>query len=837
MHYLQFNSLRKRYAVVSAVLVIILLGVAALGYENVSSARKAAADNLNVRAGLLQRSRYVRDAIWRAYKSLSEFVLDPARQENPQRIHALLSRAKRQTSALTAHPAVRSEEQREALDNLIAALDQLKEKIDYLVDTRLDAARQYPSLGVSNVRMAPNRREFNNAMTIALQGVGNEVPAASRTVVYREVNEVRHLWTQMVSDYRLYLANRLGSFNETSLPVQEQAVSVRYVELRSHLQQLDRLDAAGGLGFETGAAVDDMLRAADGWYSGFLEVQVIHASDRWRADAQIFREQVDPRLRRIWDLLFAFDISVEQLSGKDADALALLAENQLWVLWLITAIGVVAVVAALFSLERLVLRPVAGVAEALKAEALGRGQVQLPAVKYRETGALVDAFAEMRKQVHNRQMALEYQAMHDGLTGLANRSLLLDRLEQAIHRAHRDNTGAALLLMDLDRFKEVNDTLGHHVGDRLLCEVALRLQGNLRETDTVARLGGDEFAILAPESNRTQAGALADKVLDALQDAFDIDDLKLYTGASIGVAVYPDHGEDPRKLIQRADVAMYVAKRNRSGYALYDPEADQHSLGRFAMIGDLRDALGGDRLQLYYQPVLRIPDRSVVSVEALLRWQHPVYGWIPPEQLIPVAEQTGLINSLTDWLLERALRQCRAWHDDNIRVGVSINLSVHNLQNANLVEGIRNTLQEYGLAPELLTLEITESTMMANPVHAAETLDALDAMGVRIAIDDFGTGFSSLAYLKQLPVDEIKIDKSFVIDMMRDANDKAIVRSTIDLAHNLALGVVAEGVETDDAWQQLVAMGCDTAQGNFFAEPGDVATITAWLRGQGCVAN
>jgi diguanylate cyclase (GGDEF)-like protein len=424
----------------------------------------------------------------------------------------------------------------------------------------------------------------------------------------------------------------------------------------------------------------------------------------------------------------------------------------------------------------------------------------------------------------------EHQALHDALTGLPNRTLFYDRAQQAVLAARRDGTATAVMIIDLDRFKEINDTLGHHTGDLLLKQVGPRLQGVLRDSDTVARLGGDEFGVLL---RRVQGVAdvelLAERITSALDQPFQVNDLRLEVGASIGSALYPEHGQDAETLIQRADVAMYMAKADHDGHAIYNPANDQHSTGRLTLVSELRQAIEAGQLVVYYQPKISLRSGEVDGVEALLRWNHPTRGMVSPDEFIPLAEQTGLIKPLTLFVVEQALRQCRAWHEAGHRIRMAVNLSARMVHDTQLPGVLRRLLEVTAMAPHWLDLELTETSIMADQTRSLEVLSALDALGVSLSVDDFGTGYSSLAYLKRLPVDEIKIDRSFVMHMGEDDNDAVIVRSTIDLGRNLGLRVVAEGVETAEVLTQLADMGCDIAQGYYFSRPIPASAMTEWL--------
>ena len=427
-------------------------------------------------------------------------------------------------------------------------------------------------------------------------------------------------------------------------------------------------------------------------------------------------------------------------------------------------------------------------------------------------------------------IAKEHQAVHDALTGLPNRVLFRDRVEQAIRIARRHGTGFTVMLMDLNHFKEINDTLGHHQGDRLLQEVAARLRVSLRESDTVARLGGDEFGVvLHGVATSADAGTIAESVLARLREPFRVDATTLQIGGSIGLASFPEHGEDVETLIQRADIAMYAAKASSGEYATFDASQDHHSPRRLAIAAKLRSAIERGELVLAYQPKAELRTGRIVGVEALARWEHPELGLVHPSEFVPIAEQTGLIIALTSAVLDAALERAAAWRALGHDLTVAVNLSARSFLDAGLAEEIPRLLAARDVPPDRLELEITESMLMQDPVRARTTLERLAAIGVALAVDDFGTGYSSLAHLKRLPVDTIKIDKSFVIDMAHDEADDAIVRSTIELAHNLGLQAVAEGVESAAIWMRLAALGCDLAQGFHLSPPVRADALLALL--------
>jgi diguanylate cyclase (GGDEF)-like protein len=433
----------------------------------------------------------------------------------------------------------------------------------------------------------------------------------------------------------------------------------------------------------------------------------------------------------------------------------------------------------------------------------------------------------------------QYHASHDALTGLPNRKHLIDISREAVEAATAAGRSVGLLLLDLDKFKEVNDTLGHQVGDQLLQEVGRRLRTAVRPGDTVTRLGGDEFAVLLPElRDQWAAEVVAGRIVAALEPPFALPDgpaqeIVLDLGASIGVALAPQHADDFETLLQRADVAMYVAKERGRCYSVYSVEADRHSPERLSLLGELRVLLHGDAaaggLEVHYQPQVCLQTGDVVGVEALIRWQHPRHGMLAPDSFVPVAEQSALIHDLTRFVVDTTLTQVRSWLDAGVSLRASVNVSVRDLHRLEFADFLAHRLVRHRLAPDVLALEITEGALMADPGRVLATLRSLEDLGVGLSLDDFGTGYSSLSHLRRMPVSEVKIDRGFVSRMAADVDDETIVRSIIDLAGGLGLRVVAEGVEDEATWRRLAALGCDQAQGWFFGRPKPAHEMTEWL--------
>ncbi len=426
-----------------------------------------------------------------------------------------------------------------------------------------------------------------------------------------------------------------------------------------------------------------------------------------------------------------------------------------------------------------------------------------------------------------------YNALHDQLTGLPNRVLLYESMLQAIAHGKRRHVPVVLMIMDLNQFKEVNDTLGHHCGDKLLRALVPRLRDAVRACDIIARLGGDEFAIVLGETDREGAIAVAERIVHSLEEPLSVEGYDLQTGVSIGIALYPADGNDCNTLIKKAEIAMYAAKKSGNHFEVYKPSQNIHSIDRLNKTRKLHDAIVNGLLTLHFQPIVDLRSGQVSCFEVLTRWTDEELGPVPPDEFIPIAEQSGLIKQLTLWMLDESMRQCRHWLTFNPGLHLSVNMTAQDLQDSYLIRNVADTLAKHGFNARQLHIEITESNMMTHSRHSRRMISQLHELGVSLSIDDFGTGFSSLAYLKQLPTQAIKIDKSFVRDIASDSSDEIIVRSVIDIAHNMGQVVIAEGIEEPECLERLLALGCDYGQGFLFSRPIPTHEVLPWLRERG----
>jgi len=432
------------------------------------------------------------------------------------------------------------------------------------------------------------------------------------------------------------------------------------------------------------------------------------------------------------------------------------------------------------------------------------------------------------RKLDEKNAALRYQVTHDALTGLPNRSLLYEQLSESISKADA-TVNIAFLVIDVNRFREINDTLGYDFGDQLLLEIAARIQQTLPENACLARLGGNEFSVFITDANEHLAHAYAQHVLASMHEPVNVNQIELEIGLSIGLALFPQHTDDADSLVRYADVAMHQARECHASLMLYNGEKDIHSVRSLLLGTELRQAISGGQFVLFYQPKVSLASGEVAGLEALIRWDHPALGLIPPDEFIGLAEQTGAIQELTDWVLEEALYFLRKLHRRGMQLGIAVNISTQCLRDFQLKPRIMELLKHTGVASRDLTLEITENVMMQDIAFAQEVLESLHELGLRISIDDFGTGFSSLAYLNHLPVDELKVDRSFVLGMSQGNDDQAIVESVVGLAHTLGCSVVAEGVEDQDTLSTLGNMKCDIAQGFYISKPQPADVMEQWL--------
>ncbi|WNB74200.1 putative bifunctional diguanylate cyclase/phosphodiesterase [Methylomonas koyamae] len=459
------------------------------------------------------------------------------------------------------------------------------------------------------------------------------------------------------------------------------------------------------------------------------------------------------------------------------------------------------------------------------------GQYSSSVIAYQAGAMIFDQTQELRNRAETLEKQVSYSSTHDAVTDLPNRILFHDRVEQAIHAANNQGKMLSVLLVEVANFKEVYDTLGRNSSDMILRQIATRLQSVVMGSDSVARIDSNIFSLLLPATESEDAPLnLAKNIQAALDPAFKVERLNLAIHTNIGIVNFPEHGDDVDTLVQKAGVALFMAAKSHEGYTIYAPSYDDHSPRRLTLMSELRQAIEKEQLMIYYQPKVSVKTGKIYGVEGLVRWAHPKHGFIAPDEFIPMAERTRVIKHLTLWMLKRAFRDCAEWRRQGLELVVSVNLSTKDLHDPDLPDVMAGVAAAANIKPSWMMLEITESSIMNDPERAMETIQRLHEMGYKLSIDDFGTGYSSLAYLKKMPLSELKIDKSFVYDLLQSDNDAVIVKATINLAHNLGLQVTAEGVETQEVLERLASYRCDIAQGYWFSKPKPFNDFNVWLQ-------
>ncbi|MCW8934925.1 MAG: bifunctional diguanylate cyclase/phosphodiesterase [Gammaproteobacteria bacterium] len=824
------RSIQSQYISTALLLGGLVLIGATLGYLNITSTSSQLIKQAETTSNILELTTEIREHASSAYNSIQAFILDPDQSSYKDKLNKEINRSLQTLNAIKDEALIKQLDLKTATQNLALNFESLHEASRRLFVVRVTANEQYPALAISSEKMRPLRLEIISAINLTTREYHEDHELELNTEEYYLLNEIMLAWVSTLAEYRLYLTNRMGSFDPVLLLEQEVSVDSHADRTRDIALRLVKLDEYGHFGFEGSNVIKQLPELITLWQKSFASVKAINHSGKWRMDSTILDSSIIPLMDAINEDLKLVDMKVKQEYQKILKNQTSASTKQNYILIGIILLFLLYIIISIKLLQHFIIKPIAIMASAMKDEAQHHnGLESLKLNKTRETQDLIDAFNEMNRQVYKRQNELEHQAMHDSLTGLPNRLMLQQRLEYHLLIADRDPQNLIFMMLDLNRFKEINDTLGHHIGDSLLIQVGERILKLLRHMDTVARLGGDEFAILLPDTNREQAANVADKINQSLAKAFYVNGYELQVSVSIGISEFPSDSNDSHTLMQHADVAMYISKREKSDYHFYSAREDSHSIDRLSLGADLKSAIENNQLILNYQPKYLMTTGKIIGAEALLRWQHPVSGNIAPEQIINLAEEMGIIHELSHWVISNAMAFCAQNIHSGYECSIAINLSAQNLRDPKLLSEIKKCLQLNKLNSSEISFEITESAMMSNPEKSIQVLNKLHQLGVKLSVDDFGTGFSSLAYLKLLPVNELKIDKSFVIDMEQDESDRLIVHSTIELSHNLGLKVVAEGIENKTCWDMLLEMGCDTAQGYYMSEPIDKDSFSRLL--------
>ncbi len=810
---LGLDSYRGRYFWLSLLIGLVLVGLVLWGQHQV---REVGETNtlLAARQGAIISTLIdAEQAAHQLKESLLAFSLDP--QQIPpdalevliRRLHLTVKRLARQgTSALGGNP--------EVVRTLIDDVQTLARYARQLARVRQDTNAWIPASHLMREQMVP--------ATTTIAGILQHLDAELDTLppssgLHDQALRLRLYWQQIIGELRLMVANRFGIFDtdaHRAMQTRVNNIEDRLEIFRQRLAMLRaRLTAADEHLLVT--EMDEIDAALHRWIDGYHRLRVIFDGKAWRQDLVILEQQITPVLNRLLARLLATRIQLQADSSAQLQRLLRLGDRLAsGIGWL--AGGIILLLAlGYLAFQYWLLRPISEIAEQLHREARGENGEEIALPPIDETRHLVEAFSAMREQVRAREQRLDYLAYHDALTGLPNRRLFHERLDEALRSELPKGHQIAILFLDLDRFKQINDSHGHLTGDQLLIQVGRRLRDALRHDDLVARLSGDEFAVLLGRfGHRSEPARLAQKVVDTLDHPFEINGIRFHTSASIGISIAPEHGTTADELIQHADTAMYQAKTaGRAGVVRFHHEMLHNSRHNLQLERELHQALSEEQLRVFVQPILDIEGRQLHACECLLRWQHPQRGLLAPAAFLALAEEMGLMPRITDWMLD----QLEARQADS--TPYSINVSARLLHSPGFLESLRQRITEGRLQAERLIVEITEDTLARDLERITLQLSDIQVLGVRIALDDFGTGQSSLSHLRAFPFDMVKIDRSFVKEVVNDEQDATLVRAIIGLAHTLDMQVVAEGVETPEQHAFLRAEGCDWLQGYLFGKP------------------
>ena len=809
------DSYRGRYLWLVASLSALLVAAALVGHTLVSNATERSTGKATHNARLIALLGDTTDALHHLSRQLMQFSIDPTYtdaqtvRDASSDMQLTLDRLLGELHGADA-PALLG-----VPESLAADAATLNENVEQLLQTRLSTEDWIPANKTITQAMYPASRAVMTHLQ-NLQAMLEGLPASQGAQL--KLNQVNIAWLRLLGETRLMVANRFGAFDADSLA----GMQSRTADMENYAAHTRALLQAlpGELARLEGELLLDefhLLSAAfNDWIAASQRLRVLLDHPDWRSDIQLLHTSIDPAMQRMRQRLLTVRQQVQTETGQQLERLldnsAILASA----VSLLAAGMIILFLLGYLAFQYWLLRPIQHIAEQLKREALGTATEPLNLATVKETRALVEAFAHMHEQVRARQQRLDYMAHHDPLTGLPNRVMFRERLERSLQQLQPEGAGIALLFLDLDRFKQINDSHGHLVGDQLLVQVARRLRSVFRSEDTVARLSGDEFAVLLHDfSDQGELANLAQKVVNTLQPPFVIEGKTYHSSASIGLTVAPQDGSDADQLIQHADAAMYHAKASgRSGYCHFTRDMIEQSTAQLTLETELHAAVEQQQLELYLQPVVELDTLQTHAFECLLRWRHPQRGMVAPSDFLPTLEDIGLLQSITDWTLDQ-LGQAGITREHT----VSVNLPAKLLHNGSFADSLQQRLQSGDIVPQHLIIEITEDSFSVDLAEAAQLLQRLQALGVRIALDDFGTGQSSLSHLRAFPFDLVKIDRSFVRNIIEDEQDATLVRAIIVLARTLGIEVVGEGVESERQRQFLHREGCRYGQGYLFGTP------------------
>jgi diguanylate cyclase (GGDEF)-like protein len=820
------DSYRGRYAYFALITSLALVAIAYVGWEYVNRTSHQLIDQIEARNSIAGALSDTSDYLNRIENSLQWIVIEPSVKDQDKvdddlkRLGYTLSKLEQtiQNQAGNNLPIVK-ELQKDAKRLHLSTTE--------LIEIRSDVERWFPAQRLMRSEMLPHSQQLLSQLALLQTEADEDLELKQQLQLYQAITSLRWAWLNMISEFRLFVANRFGIFaSEYRIGMESRLTNVRYYaeEIPAYLATLSAMAENGKIGFDARSSVQLMAQHYQAWMKAFDQFTRSLDDPNWRKDLMLMDETLNPILNRMRQRLAYLNLDLDTQSARDITQLTEIARQLSISVLAISLAGIMIILFAYLFLQRYLLKPIAETALALKQEARGLVDIKPPPARLQETKDLVDAFTEMRHQVHSRQRSLDHMVHHDALTQLPNRVLFHDRLQHALEIASRENLMVGLMFLDLDRFKQINDSMGHLVGDELLKIVAERLRSLGRASDTVARLGGDEFAILVEGlEDRDAIVTLADKALQKLKKPIQIADQTLMISASIGIALAPLDDVVAEHLISDADTAMYAAKRQgRAMYCLFNDEMEHREIQYLSLEKELRQGIEQKQFVYHYQAIVSVEDNRLIGCEALLRWRHPEKGLLSPDVFLNTLDSSGLISQVIDELLEQAIaHQADYRHRTGRSISIAINLSVRLLNDPSFCRRLLKRLLDRQFVEGGLVLEITEDILSQELAEAEVFLQQVKTLGGRIALDDFGTGQASLSHLRLFPFDLLKIDREFIHSADADQNYASLIEAIVNLSHAFSMPVVAEGVETPEQQRFVKQLGCDYVQGHLVGKPMD----------------
>lgn len=818
------GSYSGRYAYFALITSLTLIAVAYFGWDYVNRTSQQQIAQIEARDIITGALSDTLDQLNLVETSLQRIIIEP----DPNDLDKVEKGIKRLGFTLLKLEQV-FDNQAEANLDVVKELQKDGERLQAssreLIAIRSDVERWFPALRLMRSEMLPHSQQLLSLLDLLQLDKDDDLNLRQQLLFFQVVTSLRFAWLSMVSEFRLYVANRFGIFSsEFRVGMESRLTNVRYYaeEIPEYLTRLKAMSESNQTSLAFDSSLQQMEQHYQAWMKAFNQLSRILDNPNWRKDLLLMGETVSPILDRMRQRLSYLNLDLNTQTARDITQLTNLARQLSESILAISVVGILLILIVYLFLQRYLLKPIAQTALALKQEAQGLLDIKPPPARLKETKDLVDAFTEMRRQVHSRQRSLDHMVHHDALTHLPNRVLFHDRLEHALDIARRDNLLVGLMFLDLDRFKQVNDGLGHLVGDELLKIVAERLRSLVRTSDTVARLGGDEFAILVERlEDRDDILPLAEKALSELKKPIQIAEQTLLISASIGIAMAPLDDNVAEHLISDADTAMYEAKRQgRSTYRFYTGDMARRVSQNISLENEIRQSIELNQFGYHFQAIVNGDDGKLIGCEALMRWQHPEKGLLSPDVFLDTLDSSGLISQVMTELLDQAVaHQAKLRRKIGRPISISVNLSVRLLNDPTFCRSLLKRLLEGQFADGGLVLEITEDILTQELAEADVFLQQVKTLGGRIALDDFGTGQASLSHLRMFPFDLLKIDRGFIHSADADPNYASLVEAIVNLSHAFSMPVVAEGVETAKQMNLVKKLGCDYMQGHLVGMP------------------